>query len=74
MPSKGTQRFCWDSNVLLAVVNGEAGRVLHAQAFLDESEKGQLEIVTSMISVVEVAFATEEKAKGQLDLAVRNKI
>ena len=74
MPSSPIQRFGWDANVLLALVNGEEPRVQHVRAFLDDAEKGQLEIVTSMLSVVDVAFAAEEKANGQLDLAIRNKI
>lgn len=75
MPSKpAIPRYCWDSNVILALINGEQGRVGHVQAFLDQAGKNQIEVLTSMLSVSEVAFATEEKAQGQLDIQVRRKI
>ncbi len=59
---------------MLAYVNGEAGRTDNIKAFLADVDKGAQEIVTSMLSVVEVAFAAEEKAGGKLDPGLQGRI
>lgn len=59
---------------MLAYVNGEADRTPHIKAFLADVDKGDREIVTSMLSVVEVAFAVEEKSGGKVDLGLRKQI
>ncbi|MGI8407547.1 MAG: type II toxin-antitoxin system VapC family toxin [Actinomycetota bacterium] len=52
-----------DSNVLLAYVLGEANRATTVEQLLREAEGGKRRLITSTISVVEVAFAAE-KSKG----------
>ncbi len=74
MPRSPGSRLYWDANIMLAYVNGEAGRTDNIRAFLADVDKGEREIVTSMLSVVEVAFAAEEKAGGKVDPGLKEKI
>jgi predicted nucleic acid-binding protein len=68
MPSS-PPRFYWDACVVLAYISGEAGRLPDIESLLDQAEKGDIEIFTSELSVVEVAFAAQEKSDGTLDPA-----
>lgn len=74
MPSSPVPRYYWDANVMLSFVNGDTDRLPDINAFMTSAEKNQIEIVTSMLSVVEVAFAAEEKVQGHLDAARRQNI
>jgi predicted nucleic acid-binding protein len=65
MPSKPV--LYWDADVLLSYVDAEPGRVDHIRALLTEADRGDHEIVTSMLSVTEVAFGAQEKVAGVLD-------
>lgn len=49
-----------DANVLLAFVSGEAGRAPVVRELLRRSEAGLLNVVTSSLSIVEVAFGAQE--------------
>lgn len=69
MPNSVRQLY-WDACVILAHISGEANRFPNTLALLDQADKGDIEIFTSELSVVEVAFATQEKANGVLDPAV----
>lgn len=56
MPSSSpTPRYYWDACVFLASIRGEDGRVEHVKELLDQAEKGELRILTSTLSIVEVA-------------------
>jgi len=68
MPSQ-RQRIYWDADVWLSYISGEAERLPTLDALLADSssEKGNIEIYTSVISEVEVAFAKSEQEKKALD-------
>lgn len=65
-PSK---RYYWDSNVFLSYVNKIPDRLSAIEAMLDEAEKSKIEIVTSMVTIAEVAYAATEKLGRALDAA-----
>jgi predicted nucleic acid-binding protein len=67
MPSNPPTRFYWDACVFLAYINGESARLPHVEALLDAADHGDIEIFTSELSVVEVAFAAHEKMAGTSD-------
>lgn len=64
----------WDSNVPLSYVNGVANRLAIIEELFKQARAGEIELVTSSVSRVEVAFVAEEKEAGQLDPAVEEKI
>lgn len=66
MPNRPRPRYYWDSCVLLAYINNETDRWNHVEAMMDAAADGKAELFTSMLSIVEVAFAAEEKSEGQL--------
>jgi predicted nucleic acid-binding protein len=67
-------RIYWDANVPLSYINGVAGRVHIIDELLRQARAGDIEVVTSILSKVEVAFAATEKAQGALDPAVETAI
>ncbi len=73
MPNSPPKLY-WDANVFLAYVSAETERLPDVEALLDGAEKGDVEIYTSELSVVEVAYATQEKAGGALDPQIEMKI
>lgn len=61
-------RIYWDANVFLSYINGSpAERLPVLDALLDSASAGEIEIVTSAISIAEVAFARIEQTKRALD-------
>ncbi len=64
MPS--LRRIYWDSCVFLSYVNEDAERVSHISALLEDARNGEIEIVTSTVSVVEVAFGAAEQIQSSL--------
>ena len=74
MAGKPAKRSYWDSCVFLAWIKGEPGRATHVDALLNEARKGQLEVVTSVISITEVALAAPAKEPGAVDAEVLKKI
>jgi predicted nucleic acid-binding protein len=70
------QRVYWDANVWLAYVNGESDRLPILDALLADSSspKGGIEIYTSELSEVEVAFGKSEQDNRALDPDVESKI
>ena len=58
------RRIYFDANVFLAYVGNEAGRADTVQALLDEARRGEIEIVTSVLSVAEVAYGAYERDHG----------
>jgi predicted nucleic acid-binding protein len=73
MPSRAP-RYYWDACVILAFISGEVDRLPDIEAILDSADKGDVEIFTSELSVVEVAFSSQEKVDGQLDEQVEANI
>ncbi len=64
----------WDACVLLSYINGMPERVLVIDELLRQSRAGQVELITSAISQVEVAFAASEQEQGALDQDVEDRI
>ncbi len=62
LPTGGT-------NVFLSYINGHAARLPVIDAVLEESQRGDLTIITSTISLTEVAFAEMEKQNRVLEPA-----
>jgi predicted nucleic acid-binding protein len=54
----------FDANVFLAYVGNEEGRADTVQALLDEARRGEIEIVTSILSIAEVAYGAHERDHG----------
>jgi predicted nucleic acid-binding protein len=70
------QLVYWDACVFLNYINGTLGRVDVLATLLDEVEQsdGSKRIVTSVLSKVEVAFASREKDKRVLDPLIEEAI
>lgn len=68
------KRYYWDACVFLAGISGEPGRVDVVAQLLEEAEKGECLIFTSMLSITEVAFATAEKLNAAPDATVETNI
>lgn len=75
MPSE-VNRIYWDACVFLSYINEYAERLSVIDALLARSESNDdpTEIVTSTVSIVEVAFALSEKASSSLNEEVETKI
>src|SRR3954454_22258751 len=70
------QRIYWDSNVFLSYINSIPDRARVINAIFDEvrSSKSGIEIITSALSMVEVAFSQEERDARRLDETVERAI
>lgn len=64
------ERIYWDANCFLSYVNGIEGRLPVLDALLSLAERREILVLTSVISLTEVAYAAYEKEQGQLDGAV----
>jgi predicted nucleic acid-binding protein len=74
MPDTAAPRLYWDSNVFLNYINETPDKIEVLDQLLLNARHGEVEILTSVLTVVEVAFAANEKANGHLDPAVEQKI
>jgi predicted nucleic acid-binding protein len=63
-------RYYWDACVFVAWLNGEPERCPNIEASLERAEKQEVAVITSTLSVVEVAYTTEEALGGGLTDAV----
>lgn len=63
------QRIYWDANCFTSYINGGPERLPVLLAILDrvQASKGQEQIVTSVMSKIEVAFSLEEQTRRQLN-------
>lgn len=68
MLSRSTARVYWDASVFLAYLEGR--ETLTCDALLAAARKGEIEILTSVLSVTEVALVEEEKRQQHADPAV----
>ena len=59
---------------MLSYIEATPGRVENIRALLTEADNGEHEIVTSMLSVTEVAFAAQEKVGSLLDEVTESRI
>lgn len=73
MPNSGDNVY-WDASVFLSYINGEQRRLPTIDALLEESANREFTIVTSTLSVTEVAFAEMEKTQRALDPQVEQAI
>jgi predicted nucleic acid-binding protein len=64
-------RVYWDANCLLSFVDGDEDRLPDLDELLRQCRAGQLEIVTSTLTQVEVAYGTEERSQQTLDDEVK---
>ena len=64
----------WDACCLVSYINGDAARMPDLSSFLKKSEKRDIEIVTSTLSTVEVAYGHPEGSGETLDTQVENDI
>ncbi len=60
------QRIYWDACVFLSFIEGHPDRSKAIRTWLEKAEKGKVVIVTSTLSIVEVAFGKQEKDRGAL--------
>jgi len=67
MTDRPDVRLYWDANCFLSYVNGIPDRLPDLDALLAEANRGEVEILTSTISIVEVAFGQAEQDNKQLD-------
>jgi predicted nucleic acid-binding protein len=74
MPGNGPKRSYWDACVFLAWINGEPGRSSVVDELLRNARAGDLEIITSVLSITEVAYATPEKQSRTLSPATLTSI
>jgi predicted nucleic acid-binding protein len=68
------RRVYWDACVFLSYVDEDPGRVQDIQTLLDEARRGEIEIVTSTASIVEVAFGAAERSQSALSEETEAKI
>lgn len=57
-------RIYFDANVFLAYIGNEEGRADTVQTLLDEARRGEIEILTSVLSIAEVANGAHERDNG----------
>ena len=65
---------CWDSSAFLSYVNEVPDRLPVLDALLERSASGEIELYTSAISHVEVAFAASEQRRGRLNPEMERRI
>lgn len=54
-------RVYWDANVFLAFINDDPGRAPELASILDAARRGEIQLVTSVLSIVEVSYAAEDQ-------------
>lgn len=73
MPSNDLAVYYWDACVPLSYVNGVPDRLPHIDAFMSKSG-ADFQLITSVLSITEVAFAAYEKHASTLDPDTESKI
>lgn len=66
--------FYWDACCFLSLIENEPGRGPILAALMEACQNGELDILTSFLTVTEVAFAKAEKDQRALDQAVEERI
>jgi predicted nucleic acid-binding protein len=67
-------RIYWDACCFLSWINGIQDRLPVLEALMSEARAGDVELFTSVESIVEVAFAAKEKQAQRLDASVEQRI
>jgi predicted nucleic acid-binding protein len=70
----GPPRIYWDACVFLSYINAIPDRMPTLEDLLQQSSQGTIEIITSSISIVEVAWEASEKAKRELSQEIEDRI
>lgn len=73
MPDAPT-RYYWDANVFLTYIHQVPERTPDLDALLDAARDGKIEIFTSTLSIVEVAFGAEEELGGNMSGEIESAI
>lgn len=68
------RRTYWDACVLLSYINGIPDRLPTIEELIRLSRASEFEIVTSVLSQAEVAFAAIEKEQGKLSMGTEEAI
>ena len=68
------RRIYFDACVFLAYVGAEAGRVGVVEELLRHATRGLITIITSTVTIAEVAFGATEKQQRALDAATEERI
>lgn len=68
------KRIYWDSCCFLDYVNGDPAKLPMLDALLELSRTDQIRIVTSTLSIVEVAYGALEQKRGRLTAEVEAQI
>lgn len=63
------RRVYWDACCFISYLNGDVDRVPVLEALLEQAEREELLIVTSMVSLTEVAFTAAERSGSELSEA-----
>ena len=58
------RRAYLDANVFIAYLANESGRAPVVGSLLEDAERGSIELLTSVLSVTEVAFVASDHASG----------
>ncbi len=64
----------WDANLFLSYINEHPDRILTLEALLGNSADGTVQVYTSALTTVEVAFAACEQQRRALDPVQEQKI
>jgi predicted nucleic acid-binding protein len=73
MPTSDIPLYYWDACVPLSYINGIPDRLQHIDSMMSKSGT-EFQIVTSVLSVAEVAFAALERDASELDPEMEAKI
>lgn len=74
-PDKKRLYVYWDSCVFLSYIQDDASRITAIEGVWEEISKNkESKIITSSVSILEVAFAAYEKTGGILDAAIAEKL
>jgi len=73
MHSSELPMYYWDACVPLSYINGIPDRLQHIESWMSKSG-AEFQLVTSALSIVEVAFAAKEKDNATLDTGTELKI
>jgi len=74
MPGEAIPLICLDACVLLSYIDGDEDRAPTIEELFRRSRAGEIDLITSILSRVEVAFDSAEKAGGALDPEVEKNI
>lgn len=59
-------RYYWDACVFLSYLEDDPDRVSHIESMLSKAAEGKIHLLTSMLSVTEVAYTSYEKQRRVL--------